>query len=101
MAAFDDVRNAASRTSLAWQRTALGYLTLAGTVVLVSAHRHQLGLGLVGAAWLTVSAIVVTSRREARRFAPPGHVDTTRVALVGGSTVITAVFALLLLLVGD
>ena len=49
---------ARERTGLAWQRSALGFVALAGVVLSVAAHREAPGLLVVSAALVAVAVAV-------------------------------------------
>ena len=49
---------ARERTALAWQRSALGFVALAGVVLSVAAHREAPGLLVVSAALVAVAVAV-------------------------------------------
>jgi uncharacterized membrane protein YidH (DUF202 family) len=53
------------RTGLAWQRSAFGFVTLAGVVLSVAAHREAPGLIGVSAALAVVAAAVWRQGRRA------------------------------------
>ena len=64
---------ARERTGLAWQRSALGFVALAGVMLSVAAHREAPGLLVVGAALVAVAVAVWrrAPRLRGRRRAGP------------------------------
>ena len=73
---------------------------MAGTSVLAGAHRHDLGLGLLEAAWLALAASILTYRHRARIGKAPGQVDRVQIALAATGTTVAAGLTLLPLLGG-
>ena len=86
------------RTGLAWQRSALGFVTLGGVVLSVAAHREAPGLLAVSAS-LTIVAVAVW--RQGRRAYESTEVQPQRqaVAFVAISTALAALAAAVLVLV--
>jgi putative membrane protein len=86
------------RTGLAWQRSALGFVTLAGVVLSVAAHREAPGLLAVSAA-LAIVAVAVW--RQGRRAYERTEVQPQpqAVALVAISTALAALVAAVVVLV--
>jgi uncharacterized membrane protein YidH (DUF202 family) len=83
---------ARERTGLAWQRSAFGFVTLAGIVLSVAAHREAPGLIGVSAA-LAVVAVAVW--REGRRAyeRPEVQAQHQAVAFVAVATALAALVA--------
>jgi uncharacterized membrane protein YidH (DUF202 family) len=86
------------RTGLAWQRSALGFVTLAGVVLSVAAHREAPGLIAVSAA-LAIVAVVVW--REGRRAyeSPEVQPQQPAVAFVAVATALAALAAVVVVVV--
>jgi uncharacterized membrane protein YidH (DUF202 family) len=80
------------RTSLAWQRSAFGFVTLAGVVLSVAAHREAPGLLVVSAALGVVAAAVWRQGRRAYER-PEVEAEPQAVAFVAVATVLTALVA--------
>jgi uncharacterized membrane protein YidH (DUF202 family) len=83
---------ARERTSLAWQRSAFGFVTLAGVVLSVAAHREAPGLLVVSAALGVVAAAVWRQGRRAYER-PEVEAEPQAVAFVAVATVLTALVA--------
>jgi putative membrane protein len=86
------------RTGLAWQRSALGFVALAGVVLSVAAHREAPGLVAVSAALAIVAAAVW---RQGRRAYERTEVQAQQqaVAFVAISTAMAALVAVVVVLV--
>jgi uncharacterized membrane protein YidH (DUF202 family) len=80
------------RTSLAWQRSAFGFVTLAGVVLSVAAHREAPVLLVVSAALGVVAAAVWRQGRRAYER-PEVEAEPRAVAFVAVATVLTALVA--------
>lgn len=80
---------ARERTGLAWQRSAFGFVTLAGVVLSVAAHREAPGLVVVSAALAGVAAAVW---RQGRRAYERSAVEaqSRAIALMAGATALAA-----------
>jgi uncharacterized membrane protein YidH (DUF202 family) len=86
------------RTGLAWQRSAFGFVTLAGVVLSVAAHREAPGLLAVSAALAIVAAAV--SRQGRRAYERPEvQAQQQAVALVAIATALAALVAVVVVLV--
>jgi uncharacterized membrane protein YidH (DUF202 family) len=85
------------RTSLAWQRSALGFVTLAGVVLSVAAHREAPGLLAMSAALAIVAAVVW---REGRRAydRPEVQAQQPALAFVAAATALSALAAVVVVL---
>lgn len=83
---------AAERTALAWQRTSLGFTTLAAVTLAAAAHRRAAWLVLPAVALFAVAAAVWLHAR--RRVADPHGPTTGRtLALLGAATGAVALLA--------
>jgi putative membrane protein len=89
---------ARERTGLAWQRSALGFVALAGVVLSVAAHREAPGLVVVRAALAAVAAAVW---RQGRRAYARSEVQAQQpaLALVAAATAMAALMAAVVVLV--
>jgi uncharacterized membrane protein YidH (DUF202 family) len=86
------------RTGLAWQRSALGFVTLAGVVLSVAAHREAPGLIAVSAALAIVAVVVWREGRRAYERPEVQH-QQPAVAFVAVATALAALAAVVLVLV--
>jgi uncharacterized membrane protein YidH (DUF202 family) len=86
------------RTGLAWQRSALGFVTLAGVVLSVAAHREAPGLLAVSTVLGVVAAAVW---RQGRRAYESSEVQPQQqaIAFVAGATALAALVAAVVVLV--
>jgi uncharacterized membrane protein YidH (DUF202 family) len=80
------------RTGLAWQRSAFGFVTLAGVVLSVAAHREAPGLLGVSAALAIVAAVVWRLGRRAYER-PEVQPQQHAVAFVAVATALAALAA--------
>jgi uncharacterized membrane protein YidH (DUF202 family) len=80
------------RTGLAWQRSAFGFVTLAGVVLSVAAHREAPGLLGVSAALAIVATVVWRQGRRAYER-PEVEPQQQAVAFVAVATALAAVVA--------
>jgi uncharacterized membrane protein YidH (DUF202 family) len=89
---------ARERTGLAWQRSALGFVALAGVVLSVAAHREAPGLIVLSAALVAVAGAVW---REGRRAYAHTEVQAhvRALALLAGATALAALAAAVVVLV--
>ena len=89
---------ARERTGLAWQRSALGFVTLAGVVLSVAAHREAPGLIVLSAALAAVAGAVW---REGRRAYEHTEVQAhaRALALLATATALAALAAALVVIV--
>jgi uncharacterized membrane protein YidH (DUF202 family) len=86
------------RTGLAWQRSAFGFVTLAGVVLSVAAHREAPGLLVVSAALAIVAAAVW--RQGRRAYERPEVQDQQQaIAFVAIATALAALVAAVVVLV--
>jgi putative membrane protein len=86
------------RTGLAWQRSALGFVALAGVVLSVAAHREAPGLVAVSAA-LAIVAVAVW--RQGRRGYESTEVQPQHqaIAFVACATALAGLVAVVVVLV--
>jgi uncharacterized membrane protein YidH (DUF202 family) len=89
---------ARERTGLAWQRSAFGFVTLAGVVLSVAAHREAPGLVVVSAALALVAGAIWRQGRRAYER-PSVKPQQPALALVAVATALAAVVAIALVLV--
>jgi uncharacterized membrane protein YidH (DUF202 family) len=89
---------ARERTGLAWQRSAFGFVTLAGVVLSVAAHREAPGLLAVSAALAIVAAAVWRQGRRAYER-PDVQPQRQAIAFVALATAVAALVAAVLVLV--
>ena len=89
---------ARERTGLAWQRSALGYVALAGLVLSVAAHREAPGLLAMSAA---LAAVAVAVWRQGRRAYARSEVQAQQPALafLALATALSALAASIVVLV--
>src|SRR5512132_699114 len=80
------------RTGLAWQRSAFGFVALAGVVLSVAAHREAPGLVAVSAALAIVAAAVWRQGRRAYER-PAVEAQQQAIALVAVATALAALAA--------
>jgi uncharacterized membrane protein YidH (DUF202 family) len=86
------------RTSLAWQRSAFGFVTLAGVVLSVAAHREAPGLLAVSAALVLVAVAVWRQGRRAYER-PEVQPQQRAVAFVAIATALASLAAVVVVLV--
>jgi uncharacterized membrane protein YidH (DUF202 family) len=86
------------RTGLAWQRSAFGFVTLAGVVLSVAAHREAPGLLAVSAALAIVAAAVWRQGRRAYER-PAVEPQQRAIALVAVATALAALAAAVVVVV--
>jgi putative membrane protein len=86
------------RTRLAWQRSALGFVALAGVVLSVAAHHEAPGLVAVSAALVAAAGVVW---REGRRAYERADVQAQprAIAAVAVATALAAIAAAIVALV--
>jgi uncharacterized membrane protein YidH (DUF202 family) len=80
------------RTSLAWQRSAFGFVTLAGIVLSVAAHREAPSLIAVSAA-LAMAAVAVWRQGRRAYERPEVEAQPRAVGLVAVATALAALAA--------
>jgi uncharacterized membrane protein YidH (DUF202 family) len=83
---------ARERTGLAWQRSAFGFVTLAGVVLSVAAHREAPGLVVVSAGLALVAAAIWRQGRRAYQR-PAVEAQPQAIALVAVATALAALAA--------
>jgi uncharacterized membrane protein YidH (DUF202 family) len=89
---------ARERTGLAWQRSALGFVALAGIVLSVAAHREAPGLIVVSAALAAVAVAVWRHGRQA--YGQAGVQPQPRaLGLIAVATALAALAAAIVVLV--
>src|SRR5512133_3515414 len=86
------------RTGLAWQRSAFGFVALAGVVLSVAAHREAPGLLAVSAALAIVAAAVWRRGRRAYER-PEVQPQQQALAFVALATALAALAAVVVVLV--
>jgi len=89
---------ARERTGLAWQRSALGFVVLAGVMLSVAAHREAPGLLVVGAALAAVAGAVWRQGRHAYGDAAV-QAQPRALALIAVATAFSALAAAIVVLV--
>jgi uncharacterized membrane protein YidH (DUF202 family) len=86
------------RTSLAWQRSAFGFVTLAGIVLSVAAHREAPSLIAVSAA-LAMAAVAVWRQGRRAYERPEVEAQPRAVGLVAVATALAALAAAVIVVV--
>jgi uncharacterized membrane protein YidH (DUF202 family) len=88
---------ARERTGLAWQRSAFGFVALAGVVLSVAAHRES--PGLIGVSAALAMAAVAVWRQGRRAYARPEvEAQPQAVAFVAVATALAALVAAVIVL---
>ena len=85
------------RTGLAWQRSAFGFVTLAGVVLSIAAHRGAPGLLGVSAALAIVATVVWRQGRRAYER-PEVQPQQPAVAFVAVATALAALAAAIMVI---
>jgi putative membrane protein len=86
------------RTGLAWERSALGFVALAGVVLSVAAHREAPGLLVLSTALVAVAAAVWRHGRRAYASAEV-QAQPRALGLLAAATALAALVAAIVVLV--